>query len=138
MKPIRYTKEMTDEFVKDGHWTQETFYDFWKKNANEIPDQEALVDSKYRLTWKEAVDLVDAIAISFVLGYVIKLATRALRVARETSISMVLMGSLKNYGLASGILLTLFGERAAIPASVCTVFGILHLVWLGFRYRKKA
>ena len=66
MKPIRYTKKMTDEFLKDGYWTKETFYDFWKKNAKEIPDQEALVDSKYRLTWKQAVELVDAMAISFV------------------------------------------------------------------------
>jgi len=66
VKPIRYTKKMTDEFLKDGYWTKETFYDFWKKNAKEIPDQEALVDSKYRLTWKQAVELVDAMAISFV------------------------------------------------------------------------
>jgi len=79
-----------------------------------------------------------AIIISFVLGYIIELATKALQVSRETSISMILVGSLKNYGLASGILLTLFGERAAIPASVCTVFGILHLVWLGFHHRRKA
>ena len=79
-----------------------------------------------------------AIAASFLLGYIIELVTRALHVNHETSISMVLLGSLKNYGLASGILLTLFGERAAIPASICTVFGILHLVWLGFHYRKKA
>lgn len=81
--------------------------------------------------------IIIAIAVSFVLGYIIELVTRALHVNREMSISLVLMGSLKNYGLASGILLTLFGERAAIPASVCTVFGILHLVWLGFRFRKK-
>jgi 2,3-dihydroxybenzoate-AMP ligase len=66
VKPIRYTKKMTDEFVRDGYWTQETFYDFWKKNAEQIPDQEALVDSKYRLTWRQAVDLVDAMAISWV------------------------------------------------------------------------
>ena len=82
--------------------------------------------------------MIIAITVSFVLGYIIALVTRVLHVNRETSISLVLMGSLKNYGLASGILLTLFGERAAIPASVCTVFGILHLVWLGFRFRKKA
>jgi BASS family bile acid:Na+ symporter len=81
--------------------------------------------------------IIIAVAVSFVLGYIITLVTRALNVNREMSISLVLMGSLKNYGLASGILLTLFGERAAIPASVCTVFGILHLVWLGFRFRKK-
>ncbi len=80
---------------------------------------------------------VIAIAVSFVLGYIIELVTRALHVNRETSISLVLMGSLKNYGLASGILLTLFGERAAIPASVGAVFGILRVVWLGFHYRKK-
>lgn len=66
MKPIRYTKEMTDEFLRDGYWTRETFYDFWEKNGREIPDQEALVDSKYRLTWKQAVDLVDAMALSWV------------------------------------------------------------------------
>ncbi|MDA8133436.1 MAG: AMP-binding protein [Desulfobacteraceae bacterium] len=66
MKPIRYKKAMTDEFVRDGYWTQETFYDFWEKNARDIPDQEALVDSKYRLTWKQAVELVDAMAVSFV------------------------------------------------------------------------
>ena len=40
--------------------------------------------------------------------------------------------------LASGILLTLFGERAAMPASVFAVFGVLHVVWLGFRFRKGA
>jgi non-ribosomal peptide synthetase component E (peptide arylation enzyme) len=57
---------MTDEFVRDGYWTQETFYDFWEKNAREIPDREALVDSKYRLTWQQAVELVDAMAISWV------------------------------------------------------------------------
>jgi 2,3-dihydroxybenzoate-AMP ligase len=66
VKPIRYKKEMTDEFLKAGYWTRETFYDFWEKNAREMPDQEALVDSKYRLTWKRAVELVDAMAISWV------------------------------------------------------------------------
>ncbi|HET6478110.1 MAG TPA: hypothetical protein VFF92_03420 [Dehalococcoidales bacterium] len=81
--------------------------------------------------------IIIAVATSFVLGYIIELITKALHVDRATSISLTLMGTLKNYGLASGILLTLFGERAAIPASVCTVFGISMLVWLGFHFRKK-
>ena len=81
--------------------------------------------------------IVIAVIISFILGFILDLSTRALRVNRETSISMILMGTTKNYGLASGILLTLFGERAALPASVCTVFAVLHVVWLGFRFRKK-
>ena len=66
MKPIRYKQKMVDEFVKDGYWTQETFYDFWDRNAREYGEREALVDSKYRLTWAEAKHLVDAMAISWV------------------------------------------------------------------------
>ncbi len=79
-----------------------------------------------------------AIVISFALGHAIELVTRLLHISQETRISLILMGTFKNYGLASGILLALVGERAAIPASICVVFGILYLVWLGFRYRKPA
>ena len=66
MKPIRYKQEMVDEFLKEGYWTQELFYDFWERNARELGDQEALVDSKYRVTWAEAKKLVDAIAYTWV------------------------------------------------------------------------
>ncbi len=66
MKPIRYKESMINEFLNDGYWTQELFYDFWDRNAREFGDQEALVDSKYRLTWAEAKKLVDAMAISWV------------------------------------------------------------------------
>ena len=57
---------MVDEFLNDGYWTQELFYDFWERNAREYGDQEALVDSKYRVTWAEAKQLVDAIAYTWV------------------------------------------------------------------------
>ncbi len=66
MKPIRYTEKMVDEFVRDGYWTRETFFDFYEKNARELGDREALVDSRYRLTWADAKTLVDAIAASWV------------------------------------------------------------------------
>jgi non-ribosomal peptide synthetase component E (peptide arylation enzyme) len=66
VKPIRYTNQMVDEYLKEGHWTQELFSDFWERNARELGDREALVDSKYRLTWSEAKKLVDAIAVSWV------------------------------------------------------------------------
>lgn len=66
MKPIRYKQDMVDEFVNNGFWTQETFYDFWDRNAREFGEREALVDSKYRLTWAEAKRLVDAMAASWV------------------------------------------------------------------------
>ena len=66
MKPIRYTQKMVDEFLANGYWTQELFFDFWERNAREFGDQEALVDSKYRVTWAEAKQLVDAIATTWV------------------------------------------------------------------------
>ena len=66
MKPIRYKDKMINEFLAEGYWTQELFYDFWERNARELGNREALVDSKYRLTWAEAKTLVDAMAISWV------------------------------------------------------------------------
>ncbi|MGB9903276.1 MAG: AMP-binding protein [Desulfotomaculales bacterium] len=62
MRVIRYTEEMIEEFRDNGYWTNETFYDFWAKNAEEMPDREALVDSKHRVTWGQAKELVDRIA----------------------------------------------------------------------------
>jgi non-ribosomal peptide synthetase component E (peptide arylation enzyme) len=66
LKPIRYKEDMVEEFVKDGYWTKELFYDFWDRNAHELGDREALVDSRYRLTWAEAKQLVDAMAVSWI------------------------------------------------------------------------
>ena len=66
VKPIRYQQYMVDEFLKDGHWTDELFYDFYERNARETPDQEALVDSQYRITWAQAKKLTDAIATAWV------------------------------------------------------------------------
>lgn len=66
MKVLRYTQAMVDEFVRAGYWTNETFYDSYDRNARELPDQEALVDSQHRVTWREARDLVDAIATGWV------------------------------------------------------------------------
>ena len=47
MRPIRYTDDMIDEFRSQGLWTDETFADYWLKNARERPDKEALVDSTH-------------------------------------------------------------------------------------------
>jgi len=66
VKVIRYTQKMVDEFTRKGYWSDETFYDFWKRNAREFGDREALVDSQYRITWGEAKRLVDGIAMTWV------------------------------------------------------------------------
>lgn len=66
MKPIRITEEMANRFQKQGHWTQETFFDFWERNAREYGNREALVDSKYRMTWAEAKEHIDAMAMTWI------------------------------------------------------------------------
>jgi len=66
MRPIRYTDEMIDEFRRDGYWTDEVFTDFWERNAKELGDREALVDSKYRVTWKQAWKLLNNLAYAWV------------------------------------------------------------------------
>jgi 2,3-dihydroxybenzoate-AMP ligase len=66
LKPIRYKEKMIKEFLDDGHWTQELFYDFWDRNAREYGTREALVDSKYRMTWSEAKKIVDAMATTWI------------------------------------------------------------------------
>lgn len=66
MKPIRYTDKIIDEFRREGYWTDETFTDFWLKNARERPDKEALVDSSMRVTWGEAAKIMDRFAMSWI------------------------------------------------------------------------
>jgi non-ribosomal peptide synthetase component E (peptide arylation enzyme) len=68
MKPIRYTQAMIDEFKAAGYWTDETFFDFYQRNAAQRGDVEALVDSQYRVTWSQAKDLINAIATAWVKG----------------------------------------------------------------------
>jgi non-ribosomal peptide synthetase component E (peptide arylation enzyme) len=65
MKPIRYTDTIINEFKAAGYWTDETFTDFWRKNANDRPDKEALVDSTMRITWAEAAKLMDRFALAW-------------------------------------------------------------------------
>ena len=68
MKPIRYTQAMIDEFKGNGFWTDETFFDFYDRNAAQLGDREALVDSRYRVTWSQAKDLTNAIATAWASG----------------------------------------------------------------------
>ena len=77
-----------------------------------------------------------AIVASFGLSYAIELIAKAFHVRQETIISLILVGAMKNFGLASGILLTLFSERATIPVSIMTVFFVSRTLWLGFHFKK--
>jgi non-ribosomal peptide synthetase component E (peptide arylation enzyme) len=64
-KPTRYTKEMIDEYLNKGLWRKESIADLWDQNAKLIPQKEALIDSKGRLTWLQVKELSDKIALGF-------------------------------------------------------------------------
>ena len=51
------------EYVEKGFWTEDLTVDFWDRNAEECPDETAIVDSRARLTWSEAGIQIDRIAL---------------------------------------------------------------------------
>jgi len=62
-RATRYSKEMIEEYTRRGVWTTETQADIWDRNAGKLPDKEALVDSRGRLSWAEAALWTDRIAL---------------------------------------------------------------------------
>ena len=51
--------------------------------------------------------------------------------------TLMMIASMKNYGLASGLCLALFGSAAAVPTTVCTIIFVPYLVWLNWRLRAR-
>jgi bile acid:Na+ symporter, BASS family len=81
-----------------------------------------------------------AVLSTFLLGWLIELAGRFLRIDQSTVVSFVLLGTLKNYGIAGGLALQLFSKRTAVPATVSCVFMIVYIIWLNLKtsYPKKS
>ena len=76
-----------------------------------------------------------AIGSTFLLGVLIEFAGRFFALDAQTLTSMVLLGTLKNYGIAGGLALAVFSKKTAIPATVSCVFMIVYIIWLGFKKR---
>jgi len=69
-KPTRFTQEMMDEYLAQGLWIKETTADLWDRNARLIPQKEALIDSRSRLTWLQVKQNSDRIALGLLgMGY---------------------------------------------------------------------
>ena len=74
---------------------------------------------------------------TFVLGYLIGNVSKRLRVGEKERISLMLMGTRKNYGLAAAIALLFFDPRTTTSIAVGMSVAILHFIWLNFRSRHK-
>ena len=77
-----------------------------------------------------------AIASTFLLGLIIDSVGRLFRIDSKILTSLVLLGTLKNYGLAGGLALALFSKQTALPATVSAIFMFIYIVWLGFKVRR--
>lgn len=58
----RYTPELVRAYAAAGYWTPDYAVDFWRRNARERPDKEALCAPDGRYTWAQAVALVESVA----------------------------------------------------------------------------
>ncbi len=75
---------------------------------------------------------------TFLLGFLIELIGRFFKIHQKNLISLVLLGTMKNQGIAGGLALSLFTREAALPASVSSVFLILFFMWLDMKRHWKS
>jgi bile acid:Na+ symporter, BASS family len=76
-----------------------------------------------------------SIVSMFLLGFLIDWVCSLFHIPLETRTSLVLLGTLKNQGLAGGLALALFSQEASLPAAVSTMFMVVYVIWLDFKKR---
>jgi BASS family bile acid:Na+ symporter len=74
-----------------------------------------------------------SVASTFLLGWGIEGVGKVFRLQPKILTSLLLLGTLKNYGLAGGLALALFSKKTAAPATVSAVFMIVYIIWLEFK-----
>ena len=73
-----------------------------------------------------------AFAGTFVLAEVINRILRFFGATKGDRISLMLLGSRKNDGVAGAIAIIFFGARAAMPIAVISAFSVIHFIWLNW------
>ncbi|MFC1907158.1 AMP-binding protein [Chloroflexota bacterium] len=63
MKLTQYTPRLIEHYMSNGFWRPETTAELWDRNAALYPHEEAIVDSKNRLTWAEVKLFSDRLAL---------------------------------------------------------------------------
>lgn len=85
--------------------------------------------------WPADIILISVLAFAtvFLITFALVIIGRHYKVPSATLSSLLLLGTMKNYGLAGGIALYIFNNEAAVPALIFSVFMFLNTVWLKFR-----
>ncbi len=77
------------------------------------------------------------LASTFGLGFVVEKAGVFLKKDPRRIVSLILLGTLKNQGIAGGLAIALFEKEAALPSAVYSVFMIVYILWLDLRHQKR-
>ncbi len=90
--------------------------------------------------WPSEIILISILAFAavFLITLALLLIGRFYKISHSTISSLLLLGTMKNYGLAGGIALYVFNNEAAAPALIFSVFMFLNSTWLKFRARNYA
>jgi BASS family bile acid:Na+ symporter len=80
--------------------------------------------------------IVISLISTFGLGGAISRIARLAGLRHNLTISLIFLGTMKDAGLAGALALTLFNQKAAVPASVVTVFHIAYFIWLSFWHER--
>ncbi|MDD4091419.1 MAG: bile acid:sodium symporter [Smithellaceae bacterium] len=80
--------------------------------------------------------LVLAFASIVLISVVLLLIGRFFKLPRSTVSSLLLLGTMKNYGLAAGISIYVFNNEVAVPALIFSIFIFLNSLWLRFWFRR--
>jgi BASS family bile acid:Na+ symporter len=101
------------------------FYALAANNANLI------------MRWPLEIILISILAFAtvFLISLALVLIQKYYKVPHQTISSLMLLGTMKNYGLAGGIALYIFNNEAAVPALIFSVFMFANTIWLKFRTR---
>ena len=92
-------------------------------------------ETMLRHPWSLMPVALIAVASTFLLGWGIERTGRFFRIEEKTLTSLVLLGTLKNYGVAGGMALALFSEKTSVPSTVASVFMIIYFIWLESKKR---
>jgi BASS family bile acid:Na+ symporter len=100
----------------------------------------AVAAGNARLIRQGPLELIFILALAFATILLITVALllvgRFFKLPRSRVSSLLLLGTMKNYGLAAGISLYVFNNEVAVPALIFSVFLFLNALWLRFWFRK--
>lgn len=76
-----------------------------------------------------------AVCSTFLWGEILERFCRWRGLEKPLTISLVLLGTLKNYGLSGGLALALFSTQTSVPSAVSTIFMIIYIIWLNVKMK---